>query len=120
MKDICFTQAKTTAVQPKILGKSSIQGLLLYQKILVLLLSDSSSLYREDSGAGLISLLKGSNTPADQLLQALGSIACAQVKGLLDPSDVEKLKDLTASAQNGSLYITLELESGQTYTGALT
>lgn len=120
MKDICFTQAKTMLVQPHILGKSSIQGLLLYQKILILILSDDSNTYRSDSGVGLIKLLKGANTPADQMLQSLGNIACAQVKSLLDAQDIQKLKSLTADASNGSLYITLELESGQTYTGALT
>lgn len=119
MKDMQFTQPKTMLIQPHVLGVASVQGLILYQKILVLMLSSSSSSYRENAGTQLIDLLSGSNTPSDQLLTSLGSNACAQARSLLDSQDIDKMDSLTASASNGVLSITLRLKDGQTYTGEL-
>lgn len=84
MKDLQFTEAKTTIIEPLILGTTAVSGLRLYQKILVLMLSSRSATYREAAGANLIDLLSGANTPSDELLASLGSSACAQVRSLLD------------------------------------
>ena len=119
MKDLQFVQPKTMKITPTILGKTTIEGLLLYQKILVLILSPISGLYRESAGTTLTELLQGANTPPDDVLLALGTTACATVKGLLAPEDNQIVDSLSASAQNGSLIVTLVLEDGQTYTGAL-
>ena len=119
MRDFQILPVQTTILQPKVLGKTSTQGLLLYQKILLLILSSSKGAYREQAGCDLVSLLQGGNTPEDAILQSIGLLACSTVKGLLDFQDAQKIESLTAQAQDGQLYITLTLISGQTYTGSL-
>lgn len=120
MRDICFTKPKTCLIQPEILGKSSVQGLLLYQKIVVLLLSSQNSSYRSQTGTNLVDLLGGANTPADVILTSLGTIACNQIKAQLDSSDAQLIQSLTAEAQDGHLSITLVLDQNESYTGVLT
>lgn len=120
MRDVCFTKPETCIIQPQILGKSSVQGLLLYQKIIVLLLSSQKGLYREQAGTNLVDLLGGANTPADVVLTSLGTIACNQIRAQLDSSDAQKIESLTADAKDGHLSITLVLDQNESYTGVLT
>lgn len=120
MKDIQFIKPQTTQINPYILGKTSTYGLILYQKILVLLLSSSSDLYRQREGTTLLDILDGSNTPSDQLLQVIGSSACGQLITYLDSSDTDLIQSLTADANMGRLSIILTLKTGQSYEGFLT
>ena len=119
MKDICFTELRTQQVSPSIKGKTYSTGQLIYQKILLLMLSDKSGLYRENSGTSLIRLIHGVNTPNDALLQTLGTTACNDAYSLLSAQDISHIDSLRASASNGQLSITLKLKDGQTYTGVL-
>ena len=119
MKDIQFTLPKTMQITPNIQGKTSVEGLKVYQKLMILILSPSNGLYREQAGTSLTELLQGSNTPTDEILLALGTSACLTAKNLLDIQDMEKLKSVTAEASNGSLSITVQLQDGETYTGVL-
>lgn len=119
MRDLQFTQPKTMLIQPEIKGKTSVDGLKVYQKLLVLILSPSNGVYREQAGTVLTELLQGANTPQDDVLLAIGTNACSTARSLLDPQDNQLIDTLEASAQNGQLTITVTLIDGQTYTGAL-
>lgn len=119
MKDLLFTETKTQDIKPKILGKTQT-GLRLYQKILVLLLSSVNSDYRETSGTNLTSYLGKVNVTDNGFLQALGTAACKNALQLLDAQDSALIEQLTADVQYSSLYITIKLTDGTTYTGALT
>lgn len=119
MRDIQFIQPKTEIIFPVIKGKTTIDGLLLYQKILVLMLSPVNGLYRESAGTSLTQLLQGANTPANDVLLAIGTNACSTARNCLDVQDVQLIDSLSASAQDGRLSITLTLIDGQTYTGTL-
>lgn len=120
MKDIQIVPMKTVLVQPMLLGKTTTASLILYQKVLILMLSSSKQFCRESAGTSLIDLLQGANIPADQLLTTLGSAACAKVLSLLQDTDRQLVSSLTAEAANGTLSITLQLKTGQSYTGVLT
>lgn len=120
MKDIQFIIPQTSIINAAIVGKTYTEGLILYQKVLVLILSSSLSMYRSKSGTKLIDLLQGSNTPPDNILQMLGTSACGQLMTCLDSSDIDKIQSLTASANNGKLNIILTLINGQSYEGFLT
>lgn len=119
MKDICFTELKTQAIVPDIRGKTYSTGQLIYQKILILILSDKDGIYRTNTGTTLIQLIHGVNTPNDALLQTLGTTACNDAYSLLSAQDISHIDSLRASASNGQLSITLKLKDGQTYTGVL-
>jgi len=57
MKDMLITEPKTQAISPSVLGKTYSEGLSIYQKILVLILSSDTAPYRVSAGAPLIKLL---------------------------------------------------------------
>ena len=118
MKDLLFTQPKTQDIKPKVLGKTAT-GLRLYQKILVLLLSSSQDAYREDAGTQLTTYLGRANITGSNFLQSIGAAACTKALSLLDSQDRSLIDQLTATAQYSSLYITIKLTDGTTYTGAL-
>lgn len=119
MKDLKFTQPKTMEIAPDIKGKTTVDGLILYQKLLTLILSPSNGAYREQAGTTLTQLLQGANTPQDDVLLAIGTNACSTARNLLAVQDSDLIDSLEAAAQDGSLTITLTLTDGQTYTGAL-
>lgn len=119
MKDICFTQPKTCLILPQIKGKTSVQGLILYQKIVVLMLSSQAGAYRAQAGTELVNTLQGANIPVDSVLLSIGTLACSAVRKQLDPEDDRKIQSLTASVQNGGLSITLKLTNGESYTGVI-
>ena len=119
MKDICFTQPKTCLIVPQIKGKTSVEGLILYQKIVVLMLSSQTGAYREQSGTELVNTLQGANIPADSVLLSIGTLACNAVRKQLDPQDEQKIQSLTASVQSGGLSIILQLANGESYTGVI-
>lgn len=119
MRDLQILPVKTAAMKPCVLGRTTSQGFMLYQKIVILILSYYKDAYREAAGSNLPALLKGANTPMDQVLLSMGTMACNQVKSQLAPQDAQKIDSLSASAQNGQLDINLTLVSGQTYTGAI-
>lgn len=119
MKDICFTQKNSTVIQPTILGKITDQNQILYQKILVLTLSNIFDTYRQSAGCVLINLLQGSNIPDDNILSNIGTTACAKVYQCLDADDVNLIKNLQAYASNGQLIIKLQTIDGSVYTGGV-
>ena len=71
-------------VTPNIQGKTSVEGLMLYQKLMILILSPVNGLYRQNAGTTLTELLQGANTPTADVLLALGTSACLTAKNLLD------------------------------------
>lgn len=119
MKDIKFVEPQTCVIAPTIKGKIQTQGLAVYQKVLTLMLSSSSDIYRQKQGTSLLNILEGSNTPPDDILQAIGMTACSQVLLCLDSQDVQLIKQLRAQAINGSLNIHLQLIDGTIYKGQL-
>ena len=118
MTDLLFTQPKTQQVKLSLLGKTNT-GIRLYQKILILMLSDSSGLYRSNMGTVLTSVIGRSNLTQPNMLLQLGRTACTDALRFLDSQDRQLISSLQASYQNGELFITMKLTDGTTYTGGL-
>lgn len=118
MIDVLFGQPKSGKVRLQLLGKTDT-GIRLYQKLLILILSPASQLYREQQGTNLVSYLGHINALGDSALTALGTEACNKAKGLLDPQDSSLVQSVQAEARNSVLYITMKLIDGTSYTGAL-
>lgn len=113
MRDLQFIDKTSYNIQPYVIGKTNDRLLMLYQKILVLLLTQGNTEFRQYQGTQLISLLQGANIPAQNFLQHLGQISCNQVLQQLDSEDRQLISNLSASVQNGSLFIVLKTEDQQ-------
>lgn len=119
MKDILFVTEQSGPINTQILSKTTSVAKQLYQKILILLLSDIDTIYRQRSGCNLVKLLKGSNYISDNLILTLGSNACSNVLRLLQTQDSQLVKSLVPSVSDGHLFFELTLNSGQSFKGSI-
>lgn len=118
MTDLLFTQPKTQQVSLSLLGKTSA-GIRLYQKILVLMLSQAGSGYRQSGGTLLTSIVGKANITQPDMVLQMGRAACTDALRLLDKEDRDLIDSLQASYSAGSLIITMKLTDGTSYTGEL-
>lgn len=118
MKDLQILQKKTMTIQPCLLDKIYDKNFLLYQKILILLLSNVDSLYRND-GCNLVQIMQGSNVPDPKFLQTLATSCCDQVITTLDAEDRALLQRIWMSVDNGQLNIHVKMKNAQLFEGIL-
>ena len=119
-KDIQIVPAKSGEITLDLLGKSEDNGLLLLQRLYVLMLSDLSSDYRGGAfGNALLAFLEGGNTPPDTVLTSMLGVACAAAVLGLDAADRALVSSFSAVAINGDIQATLKLSNGTTLTGIL-
>ena len=104
----------------KIEGASADIGLMLLQRLYVMLLSDPSTGYRSsDGGQTLLTLLDGCNTPPDSIMNTYLALGCATAVSMLDQSDRNNIKSFTGNCTNGKIVCTLVLADGTTVRGQL-
>ena len=119
-KDMQIVPAKSGEITLDLLGNSEDSGLMLLQRLYVLMLSDLSSDYRGGSfGNALLAFLEGGNTPPDGVLTSMLSVACAAALLGLDADDRSLVSSFSASAVDGAIQATLKLADGTTLTGTL-
>jgi len=103
-----------------LLGASEDTGLMLLQRLYMLMLSDMDEGYRTGAqGYSLLAFLEGGNMPEDGVLDAMLSITCALALKALDPEDRERVSSFTAKALDGGIHCTLKLADGTTVGGEL-
>ena len=119
-KDVCIIPAITGDVNFQIYGDSTDTGLMLLQRLYVMLLSDPQTGYRNsDGGQTLLKFLDGGNIPVDSIMDTYLALGCQTALSMLDDSDRALISDFTGQSVDGKLICTLELADGTTIQGQL-
>lgn len=109
--DVCFDT---------IYGACKDSGLMLLQRLYILLLSDPRSSYRENlDGHTLLSFLEGGNYPMDAIMNSMLAICCANAVNSLDAEDSALVSSFTGVCTDGIITCTLTLQDGTTIEGVL-
>ena len=119
MRDLRIINDATGDVLFKVYGASEDIGLMLLQRLYIMLLSDQTSPYRGGAGYTLLNLLNGANKPADGVMSSVLAIACANAVKMLDADDRAKIKAFTGTCNDGIITCTLSLTDGTTLKGQL-
>lgn len=119
MKDIAFIRPISQIISGTIKNSSTDQGLLLYQKIIVMILSSVDSAYRQEAGTSFIEHLGKSNFAGNDYMRSLLQTACVQAKQCLDLQDSNKIQNISVQTPGDSANITVELKNGEIYTGTI-
>lgn len=101
-------------------GSQEDGGLMLLQRLYVLLLSNLTDTYRSGSITGdVLALLDGGNIPSDDVFNSLLNMSCAAAVTTLDAEDRRNVSLFSAKAVDGSVEATLTLADGTTVKGKL-
>lgn len=118
--DVRLIPAVSGPVTFKIEGSSGDIGLMLLQRLYVMLLSDPRTGYRNsDGGQTLLTLLDGCNTPPDSIMNNYLSLGCSTAVSMLDVTDRLNIKSFTGNCTDGKIVCTLVLADGTTVRGQL-
>lgn len=119
-KDVLMIPDESGEVNFTITGSSEDTGLLLLQRLYVMLLSDPDAKYRDsDGGQTLLRFLDGANVPLDSIMNTYLAQGCATAVSMLDQSDQDNIKSFTGICENGIVTCTLTLQDGTTIQGQL-
>lgn len=119
MKDMRIIPNESGDVTFELLGGEEDTGLMLLQRLYVLMLSQSDGTYRYGTDGALLQLLEGGNNPPAGVLNALLSVACANALNALDEADRVRISSFKGSATDSGILCTLELMSGTVLEGVL-
>lgn len=119
-KDLLMIPDKTGEVNFTVIGASSDTGLLLLQRLYVMLLSDPRTGFRNsDGGQTLLKFLDGGNIPVDSIMDTYLALGCQTAISMLDAEDRKLIKSFTGQTVDGKMFCTLELKDGTTIQGLL-
>lgn len=119
-KDLRIIPDMSGPVKFSIRAASEDTGLMLLQRLYVLLLSDPTTGYRDsDGGQTLLRFLDGSNIPADSIMNNALALGCATALSMLDADDRAYIDSFTGTCVDGVITCTLELTDGTTIQGQL-
>ena len=119
-EDLLMIPDKSGPVNFTITGSSDDTGLLLLQRLYVMLLSDPQTGYRNsDGGQTLLRFLDGANIPADSLMDTYLALGCSTAVSMLDEEDRRHIESFTGSCTDGIITCTLVLTDGTTIQGQL-
>lgn len=119
MKDIAFIRPVSQVIKGTIKNRSTDQGLLLYQKIVLLVLSSVTGAYRQEAGTSFVQYLGRGNMADNDYMKALLQTACTQAKQCLDLQDSNRIESINVQMLDTSANITITLTSGEIYTGTI-
>lgn len=119
MKDLKIISDESGAVDFSVLGKSEDTGLMLLQRLYVLLLSDQTTQYRGGNGYTLLNFLEGGNIPNDGTLNSMLAISCSNAVNMLDEADRSNIASFSGQSTDGNVILTLTLADGTTVKGAI-
>lgn len=122
MKDLQIIPADAGDVEFYPRGDSEDTGLMLMQRLYVMLFSDPSKGYRQGNGGyTLWNFLEGGNIPAKQFFDAALSTSCSSAVSMLDQADRDLIASFSGEGkEDGSAVLTLKLKDGTTVKGRLT
>ena len=119
-EDIQIIPAKSGEVLFRVIDKSADTGLMLLQRLYMLMLSDQDSTYRTASSSySLLRFLEGANKPADGVMNSILAVCCSTSVAMLDKADQDYIDSFTGVSVDGAVTCTLVLKDGTTVTGAL-
>jgi hypothetical protein len=101
-------------------GRSEDTGLMLLQRLYVLMFSVSGSEYRGGRpGTDLLALMEGANTPPDVVMNQLLALCRSAALSALDRVDRERIASFSCVSSDGIILATLTLTDGTTVKGVL-
>ena len=119
-KDIKMIPDVSGLVTFAITGDSEDIGLMLLQRLYVMLLSDPQTGYRDsDGGHTLLKFLDGGNIPVDSIMNTYLALGCATALSMLDETDRRLIRSFTGDCTDGKIVCTLVLNDGTTIQGQL-
>jgi hypothetical protein len=119
-KDIKIIPDVSGLVTFAITGDSEDTGLMLLQRLYVMLLSDPQTGYRDsDGGQTLLKFLDGGNIPVDSIMNTYLALGCATAFSMLDETDRRLIRSFTGDCTDGKIVCTLVLNDGTTIQGQL-
>ena len=120
MKDVRIIPDVSGPVTFKIEGQSEDTGLLLLQRLYVMLFSDPATGFRDSNGGQtLLTLLDGCNIPPDDVMNQFLTLSCTTAVSMLDAADRKNIKSFTGKCTDGKVVCTLVLADGTTVRGQL-
>ena len=121
MKDLQIIPADEGHVEFYPRGASEDTGLMLLQRLYVMLFCDQSEGYRTgDGGYTLWDFLNGGNIPPKQVFDSILATSCASAVNMLDDEDRDLIESFSGEGtSDGSAILTLVLEDGTTVKGKL-
>lgn len=122
MKDLQIIPSEAGTVEFYPRGESEDTGLMLMQRLYVLLFSDPNKGYRQGNGGyTLWKFLEGGNIPVKQVFDAALATSCNTALSMLDKSDRDLISSFYGEGySDGSAIFTLKLKDGTTVKGKLT
>lgn len=119
-KDVLIIPDKNGDVNFTIIGASDDTGLLLLQRLYVMLLSDPRTGFRNsDGGQTLLKFLDGGNIPVDSIMDTYLALGCQTAVSMLDAEDRKLISSFTGKTVDGKMFCTLKLKDGTTIQGLL-
>lgn len=121
MKDLQIIPAEEGDVEFYPRGASEDTGLMLLQRLYVMLFSDQTESYREgDGGYTLWNFIEGGNIPVKPIFDSVLATSCASAVNMLDAEDRAVIASFSGEGfQDGSALLTLTLTDGTTVKGRL-
>lgn len=118
MKDLLIIPDKSGKVEFDVYGSQEDSGLLLLQRLYVLMFTQGSGL-RPAGGFDLLSFAEGANQPPDDVLNSMLALCCSTALSRLDEEDRSNVRSFTGTSKDGIITCTLELADGTTVEGRL-
>lgn len=121
MKDLQIIPSEQGSVEFFPRGDSDDTGLMLLQRLYVMIFSEPLSGYRQgDGGYTLWNFMEGGNIPTKQVFDSILATCCASAVNMLDESDRELIASFVGEgSEDGSAIFTLTLQNGTTVKGKL-
>lgn len=121
MKDLQIIPAESGDVSFYPRGESEDTGLMLLQRLYVMIFSDGSTGYRQgDGGYTLWNFMEGGNIPPKQVFDSILATSCASAMNMLDESDRALIRNFSGEGfEDGTALFTLTLQDGTTVKGKL-
>ena len=119
MTDIQIIRKNTGQLQPRLVDKTTQDSIRIYQKVLVLLLTNNSALFRQQCGTSLLKALAGINYYNDQILNNLVQAAKLELLSSLQEQDSQLLQALQLSVSGSSISVNIILKDGTTQFGVI-
>lgn len=120
-EDVQIIPMSTGQFEFKVYGKSADTGLMLLQRLYMMLLCDQDSPYRVQniSSYSLLGFLEGANKPTDGVMNSILAVCCSTAVYMLDKADSTLIDSFTGVSVDGAVTCTLVLKDGTTVSGAL-
>lgn len=119
MNDLRIITPSSGDVTFGVYGKEADDGLMLLQRLYILLFSTHENSYRGTTNYTLLNFIEGGNTPDDSTLNAILTICCSDAVNCLSPEDRDKVGSFSATSINGNIQCNLVLADGTTVKGMI-